>query len=91
MLGRGFRYDLACTGEPLPEGICALVHKLLFWKRFGCRVLGIKHGDSQIKLHLFVLGVFWYKTYFFLFFHVMGHCIYVLLKEKNILQSFVSY
>lgn len=28
-LGRGFRYDLACTGEPLPEGICALVHKLL--------------------------------------------------------------
>lgn len=23
---RGFRYDLTCTGELLPEGICALVH-----------------------------------------------------------------
>lgn len=57
-LGEGFRYDLACAGEPLPGGICALVHKLVVWKRCGCRVLGIKHGDSQIMLHLCVLDVF---------------------------------
>lgn len=28
-LGGGFRYDLVCTGEQLPEGIRTLVHKLL--------------------------------------------------------------
>lgn len=29
MLGQRFRYDLACAGESLPKGVCALVHKLL--------------------------------------------------------------
>lgn len=46
----GFRYDLACIGELLPEGICSPAHNLLVWKWRGCRVLGIKQGGSQMHV-----------------------------------------
>lgn len=47
----GFRYDLVCIGDLLPEGICSPAHNLLVWKSCGCRVLGIKHGGSQTVLN----------------------------------------